>query len=190
MAGSTDHYTAIPSLTRPVDEHDHVLGPESAQVTLVEYGDYQCEFTRGAHRPLTEALHKMGDSVRLAFRHFPLSVKHRHAQMAAEVAEAAAAQGKFWEMHRFLFEMQEDFDPEAIAEFAEEIGIDMDRFERETEQHAYAARVHEDIESGIASGVGETPTFFINGIPYTGPAEHEPLFVSLMAAASDEESRR
>ncbi len=177
-------YTTLPSLSRPVDERDHVLGPGSAPVTLVVYGDYECEYTRAAYGPVKEALREIGDQMRLAFRHFPLVTVHEHAQMAAEIAEAAGAQGKFWEMHSFLFEDQEDFNLDEILEHAAEMGLDVERMARELNEHTHAARIHEDVKSGIDSGVGETPSLFINTVQYSGPTEKAPLIASLRAAAN------
>lgn len=179
-------YTSVPSLSRPVDEHDHVLGPEPASVTLIVYGDYECEHTRPTHHAIKRIMQRMGDRLRLVFRHFPLVAIHKHAQAAAEASEAAAAQGRFWEMHDRLF-ADENLEMDAILEHAEEIGLDTDRFERELKEHTYAQRVHEDVESGIQSGVGSTPTIFINEMLYSGPLDFDTLAASIEAAARDAE---
>ena len=152
------------TLTPPVGKRDHVQGPSTAAVTLVEYGDYQCPFC-GDTYPIVKRLQKhFGDQLRVAFRNFPLSRIHAYAQRAAEAAEAAGAQGKFWEMHDHLFEHQQALDAENLTRAAGLLGLDKVRFNREVAERVYADRVQQDIDSGNQSGVGGTPTIFINGV--------------------------
>jgi protein-disulfide isomerase len=157
------------TLTPPVsDEQDHMLGSPQALATLVEYGDYQCPHCGRAHYVLQELMSQAADQVRLVFRNFPLAQIHPRAEAAAEAAEAAGAQGKFWEMHDLLYENQEDLEDEAILIHADEIGLDMARFQLEWVRRDYAPRVHKDFISGVRSGVNGTPTFFINGHRHDG----------------------
>lgn len=155
-------------LTPPVDESDHRRGPQDAPVTLVEYGDYECPSCLMAYPIIKEVQEQMGDRLQFVFRNFPLKEAHPHAAHAAEIAEAAADQGKFWEMHDILYENQEALDDESLLEYAEAIGLDVERVMRALEGREYARRVREDFRSGVKSGVNGTPTFFINGERYDG----------------------
>jgi protein-disulfide isomerase len=150
-------------LTVPVSERDHTRGPASAPVTLVMYGDYQCPYTARANRFVAELREEMGERLRLVFRHFPLSDVHPDAERAAEAAEAAAAQGQFWEMHDMLFEKQASLRERDLVRYAAALGLDRDQFSQALARHASAERVEEDAQSGRESGVHGTPTFFING---------------------------
>jgi protein-disulfide isomerase len=151
------------TLTPPVGKHDHVQGRLTATVTLVEYGDYQCPFC-GNIQPVIKKLQKhYGDQLRFVFRNFPQVRVHAYAQRAAEAAEAAGAQGKFWEMHDYLYDHQEALDVENLARAADALGLDKVKFDREVAERVYADRVQRDIQSGNDSGVGGTPTIFING---------------------------
>jgi protein-disulfide isomerase len=151
-------------LVLPVGERDHVQGPADAPVTLVEYGDLECPYCRQAYPIVKEVQSRVGSRLRFAFRHFPLTEIHRHAQHAAEVAEAAAAQGAFWQMHGRLFERQFALEDENLIEYARDLGLDADRVAGELAARTYKARVREDFMSGVRSGVNGTPTFFINGV--------------------------
>ncbi len=162
-------------LTLPVGERDHVLGPEDAPVTLVEYGDYECPYCRQVVPIVRDLQERFGDRLRYVFRHFPLSTAHPYAQLAAEAAEAAGAQGRFWEMHHMLFEHQGTLERSNLFRFAEEIGLDTERFERELDGHVHAGRVREDFLSGVRSGANGTPTFFLNGARYDGPWDLDSL---------------
>jgi len=172
-----------PQLTLPVTERDHIQGPATAPVTLVEYGDYQCPYCLQAYPIMIDIQEHMGDRMRLVFRNFPLTTLHSHAQHAAEAAEAAGAQGKFWEMHDYLFEHQDHLDDAALLRYAAEIGLDVERFSRDLKEHKFAARVKEDFQSGIRSGVNGTPTFFINGVRHDGAWDLETLTAAILAAA-------
>jgi protein-disulfide isomerase len=158
-----------------------VQGPADAPVTLLEYGDYQCPYCGAAH-PVVKALQRhLGDNLRFAFRHFPLSTIHEYAEQAAESAEAAGAQGKFWEMHDTLFENQPALDYESLLGYAEELGLDLERFATELENEVYAPRVKEDFISGVRSGVNGTPTFFINGVRHEGSFDFETMLEAIQA---------
>jgi protein-disulfide isomerase len=171
-----------PRLTVPVSDRDHVIGPATAAVTLVEYGDYECPFCGAAHPVTLELVRLLGDELRFAFRHFPLGQVHPHAPMAAEAAEAAGAQGKFWAMHDMLFENQHALDPPDLLRYASAIGLDVDRFALELDRHVHQPKVREDFLGGIRSGVNGTPTFFINGIRHNGPWDLESLLEAIRAA--------
>lgn len=156
-------------LAVPVGERDRVRGPENAPATLVEYGDYDCPYTVRAFFVVRGLRERLGDRLRFVFRVFPLTQIHEHAQAAAEAAEAAAGQGRFWEMHDRLFEARRRLEEEDLLRYAGEVGLDVGRFERELDEHAYAERVGEQLRGGLESGVSGTPTFFINGIRHDGP---------------------
>ncbi len=154
----------IPRLSQSVTESDHTHGPKSALVTLVEYGDYECPHCGEAYPITKEIQRQLGNQLRFVFRNFPLTTIHPHAQHAAEAAEAAAEQGKFWEMHDHLFENQQALDDAHLRQYASLLELDLARFQRHMAEHAYAARVREDFRSGVRSGVNGTPTFFINAV--------------------------
>ena len=154
----------MPHLTMPVSERDHIQGPATAEVTLVEYGDYECPYCAEAFPVVKEIQRKLGPKLRFVFRHFPQAHIHPHARHAAEAAEAAAVQDKFWQMHGMLFEHQDMLDDEHLLQYAAALGLDTERFQWELQQHIYAYRLDEDAESGRHSRVSGTPTFFINGI--------------------------
>ena len=172
-------------LSKPVDEQDHAQGPASAVVTMVEYGDYQCEDSGAAYSIVKEIQHRSGDWLRFVYRHFPLTKVHEHSQNAAEAAEAAGAQDMFWEMHDFLFQHQNELDDESLMEHAEEIGLDVDRFERDLSEHASAGQVSGHQRSGVRSGIDHTPAFFINSKLYQGPIDVEAMLAAIEDAASD-----
>jgi protein-disulfide isomerase len=148
-----------------VTDRDHVQGPASAPVTLVEYADYECPYCRQAYQVVSALERDLGAELRLAHRHFPLSNAHRHAALAAEAAEAATAQGKFWQMHDLLFAYPE-LDEQALLYRAAR--LDLERFSLELTQHSHARRVREDFMGGVRSGVNGTPTFFINELRHDG----------------------
>jgi protein-disulfide isomerase len=172
-----------PSLTPPISEpRDHILGSPGAPVTLTEYGDFECPYCRQAHFILQDLMSRVGDRVRLAFRHFPLTQIHPHAGMAAEAAEAAAAQGQFWEYHDMLYERQDALEEEDLVGYASELGLDVGRFQIELLQHAHAPRVRQDFLSGVRSGVNGTPTFFINGRRHDGAWDEASLLAAISSA--------
>ena len=166
-------------LDRPVGEGDHTIGGDGAKVDLVLYGDYECPYTARTHPIIKEILDRMREQVRFTTRYFPLSDIHPHAELAAEAAEAAAAQGKFWEMHEALYGLLGRQDKPHLLLRAEALGLDADRFGRELEGGVHARRVQRDKESGERSGVESTPTFYVNGIRYDGENEIGPLVEAL-----------
>jgi protein-disulfide isomerase len=166
-----------------VGANDHVQGPAKAPVTLVEYGDYECPYCGEAY-PVVKALQKrLGEQVRFVFRNFPLAEAHPHAEHAAEAAEAAAAQGKFWEMHDLLYENQDALDDEDLVRYAKALRLDVPRFVKEMEAHAYVERVRADFSSGVRSGVNGTPSFFINGARHDGPFDLRSLLAAIEEVA-------
>ena len=170
-------------LTLPPGSRDHAQGPESAPATLVEYGDYECPYCGRAYPIVKEVQTAMGDRLRFVFRNFPLTQIHPHAQHAAEAAEAAGVQGRFWEMHDLLFERQRRLDDRHLLEYAQDLGLDSAKLERELMEHAHAERVREDFLSGVRSGVNGTPTFFINGARHDGSWDLDSLLTALEATA-------
>jgi protein-disulfide isomerase len=172
-----------PHLAVPVEERDHVQGPTDARVTLVEYGDYECPYTGRAYPIVKELQRVLGDQLRFVFRNFPLTEIHPHAEQAAEAAEAAGAQGKFWEMHDLLFEHQKALNVANLRAYAGQLALDVTRFERELVDRAYAPRVQSDVEGGERSGVEGTPTFFVNGRRHDGSFDVETLLRTIRGAA-------
>ena len=170
---------SVPRLTMPVSERDHVKRSLDAPVLLVEYGDYECPHCQEVYPILYELKERMGNRIAYVYRHFPISRQHPNAQLAAEAAEAAAAQGKFWEMHHRLFTHQNELEFDDLLRHARAIGLDTDRFRRELEEHTYAGRVREDFLSGVRSGVNGTPTFYINGTRYDGAWDFESLLEAI-----------
>ncbi len=158
-------------LAVPVSERDHIRGPIDAPVTLVEYGDYECPWCAKAHPVLAELRERAGNLVRIVFRHFPLNTIHAHASVAAQAAEAAGAQGKFWEMHDELYAHQDELSEGDFSRYARRIGLEPYRFESDLSSARFAYRVKEDYESGVRSGVTGTPTIYINDDRYHGPIE-------------------
>jgi len=166
------------TLTPEVGATDHVLGSPNAAITLVEYGDFECEFCGRAYPELKRLLKQVGHKVRFVFRHFPIPEEHPHAPHAAEVAEAAAAQGKFWEMHDLLYTHQAALADEDLLGYARELGLDVARVQRELAAHTHRQHVREDFMGGVRSGVSGTPRFFINGRRHEEPGD-----VTTLAAA-------
>jgi protein-disulfide isomerase len=165
--------------TLPMAGHDHIQGPINAPFALVEYGDYQCPYCGEAY-PLVKAIQeRLGDKLCFAFRNFPLTTMHPHAEHAAEAAEAAAGQGKFWEMHDILFENQNALEDDDIEQYAESLGLDSERLMGEVLSGAHALRLKEDFRGGARNGVNGTPTFFVNGVRYDGPPGVAGLFAAL-----------
>ena len=158
-----------------IEERDHTLGPADAEVSLLEFGDFQCPHCAAAYATVKQLQQELGESMRFAFREFPLTNIHKYAEMAAESAEAAAAQGKFWEMHDYLFEHQEELSPEMLDAAADKLGLDGVRITQEVNERAHSWRVLEDMESGRKEGVHGTPTFFINGVQHKGAFDVESL---------------
>jgi protein-disulfide isomerase len=157
------NHPSHPGLIEPIGNVDHVLGPDHAPIVMVEYGDFECPNCKQAAPAVKMLLERFDGNVRFAFRHCPLEDVHPRAQQAAEAAECAGAQGKFWEMHELLFEHQTHLDPKHLLGYAEEIGLDAARFTAELDDQVYPQRVRDHVASGKRSGVRGTPGFFING---------------------------
>lgn len=172
-----------PRLVLSVGDRDHIQGGSDARLVLVEYGDYQCPYC-GAAYPIVKRIQKaLAGRLRFVFRNFPITNAHPQAQWGAETAEAAAAQGKFWEMHDFLYEHQASLGDESyFGRFERKINLDVDKLQREVTQHVHAGRIQEDFMSGVRSGVNGTPTFFIGGVRYDGYPEFVPLVAALEEA--------
>jgi NhaA family Na+:H+ antiporter len=168
-----------PKLKPPVSERDHILGPMDAPVTLVEYGDYECPHCRQVAPIIEQLRERFGGRLRYVFRHLPLTTAHPNAQLAAEAAEAAAAQGKFWEMHDLLFEHRGPLDEESLVRYTAGLGLDTEWFQRELTGQVYAGRVHEDFIGGVRSGANGTPSFFLNGVRYDGPWDLDSLIAEI-----------
>jgi protein-disulfide isomerase len=151
-------------LVEPVSAVDHVLGPEHAAVVVVEYGDFECPNCKQAAPAVEMLLKRFENRVRFAFRHFPLEEVHPHALQAAEAAECAGTQGRFWEMHELLFEHQTRLDLKHLHGYAERLELDMARYTAEMGDHVYLQRIREHVERGRRSGVRGTPGFFVNGV--------------------------
>jgi len=180
VAGTSER---LVDLAVPVDpKRDHTRGPDEAPVTLVEYGDFECPYCGRAEPAVREIVAEFGDDLRYVFRHLPLADVHPNAQLAAEAAEAAGAQGKFWEMHDLLFEHQDALKPMDLVGYAGDLGLDVDRFTDELRRRVYAARVTEDIDTADQSGVTGTPTFFVNGRRQQGSFDIDLLTAAVRAA--------
>ncbi len=164
-------------------ERDHVRGPIKAPVTVVEYGDFECPYCGMAEPVVRELLREFGD-VRYVWRHLPLSDVHPRAQLAAEAAEAADAQGAFWELHDLLLAHQDALRPEDLIGYAEQLGLDVERFTDDLREHVGAVRVAEDVDSADLSGVSGTPTFFINGRRHYGAYDIATLSAAVRAAGA------
>jgi len=173
----------ILDLSEDVDpERDHIRGSDDAPVTLVEYGDFQCPYCGQAEGVIRELLTSTGYDVRYVWRHLPLNDVHPLAQLAAEASEAAAAQGKFWEMYDLLLANQDALELNDLVRYAETLGLDVERFEDELRRRVYAPRVSEDVQSADESGVSGTPTFFINGRRHYGVYDIDTLTEAVRAA--------
>ena len=171
-------------LKLPITAEDHAQGPESAGVTLVEYGDYECPHCGRAYPIVKRVQEHFGKRVRLVFRNFPLGEMHPHAEAAAEVAEFAGVHGKFWEMHDLLFENQARLGEPLFSELGETLKLSLTALRQALEQGTYQDRVRADFKGGVRSGVNGTPTFFINGHRHDASFDYETL-VSAIHQAMD-----
>ena len=169
-------------LTEPVSERDHVLGALDAPIALVEYGDYECPSCLNAVPIVKQVRQQLGERACFIFRHFPQNSIHPHASAAAEAAEAAADQGKFWEMHEALFQHQKELGEIDLSHLALRIGLEIYKFESSRSSEAHRRRIRADYESGLRSGVTGTPTFFINGQKYTGAVTPTALTAACLLA--------
>jgi protein-disulfide isomerase len=164
----------------PLDEEvDHVRGPSTGRL-IVEYGDYECPYSRQAFRQIERVEQQVSGGIRFAFRHFPLVEIHPHAFAAAAAAEAAALQGRFWDMHELLFHRQKALDDDDLQRYATELGLDVGRFDQDRSGVDVERRIRRDVESGTASGqVQGTPTLFIDGVVYRGDYDAATLMAAL-----------
>ncbi len=147
----------------PIEPHDHVIGRPSAPVQVVEYGDYACADCARAHHEMTDVLRRVGADIRYAFRHFPLGRAPR-SLLAAQAAEAAGRQGRFWPMHSVLFENRHALDEPDLVTYAETLGLDVRRFVRELHSGIHLPRVQRDLHTGVRADVRNTPAFFVDGV--------------------------
>lgn len=172
------------TLKTPITAEDHAQGTESAEVTLVEYGDYECPYCGEAYPIVKEVQRQFGKRLRFVFRNFPLSQMHPHAEAAAEVAEFAGAQGKFWEMHDQLYENQARFGDALYLSLGEELGLSTTAMRKALKEGTFKARVRSDFTGGVRSGVNGTPTFFINGHRHDSSFDFETLVSAIQQAAT------
>jgi len=163
-------------LTAAVSSTDHIYGNTHAPLELVEYGDYECPFCGRAYPIVKSIQEKLGPDMKFVFRNFPLRKIHPHAYPAAVATEAAALQGKFWEMHDIIFENQKTLEPENILVFANSLGLDIERFQKDILDESLFLKARKDFESGMKSGVNRTPTFFVNGKKFNGDWSGNELF--------------
>ena len=171
-------------LTPPVGASDHRAGTSAAPITLVEYGDFECPSCGEAYPVVRSIQRELGKSLRFVFRHFPLTQAHPHAQRAAEAAEAAGAQGRFWEMHDLLYQHQQALEDDDLLQYGNALRLDVDRMAAELAAGTYARRVRDDFQSGVRSGVNGTPTFFINGERFDEPWSDETGFLRALRRAT------
>src|SRR6202049_1093313 len=172
-------------LLLPIRPLDHVQGPEDAPYTLVEYGDYECPDCGRLYVILRDLHKEIPSQLRIVFRHYPLSGVHHHAQQAAEAAEAAGAQGKFWEMHTLLFERQDALHSKDLIRYAGELSLDVERFRNELKNATHSERVRADFIAGVQNGVNHTPGLFLNSVRYDGNLDREALVSLLKTLSTD-----
>ncbi|HEU4686506.1 MAG TPA: thioredoxin domain-containing protein [Nitrospira sp.] len=166
-----------------ITARDHAQGPATAPVTLVEYGDFECPYSRDAVRTVKALQREFGPDLRFVFRHFPLT-KHPHALLASEAAESAAAQGKFWPMYDLLFANQWELEYDDLLRYAGHLGLDRTVFAEDLEMHRHLDRIRADVASGRRHGVSGTPTFFVNGLRQHGDDDWPALSAAIRRALS------
>jgi len=171
----------VATLKVPVTPEDHIQGDPSAELTLLEYGDYECPHCGRAHPIVKRVQKRFGRRLRFVFRNFPLTQIHPHAQTAAEAAEFAGAHGRFWEMHDLIFESQDRLGLDPLFALTEEVGLDPQALRESLTAGEFEPRVRRDFLSGVRSGVNGTPTFFVNERRHDGPWEFEDLVTALEA---------
>ena len=172
-----------PTLALPASvQRDHVRGSREPTVVLVEYGDYECPFCASAHGVVNDLQTHLGAKLLFVFRHFPLTRQYPHALACAEAAEAAGAQGKFWQMHETLYANRHRLDDASLILHAESVGLDIDVFHDDLATHRHMPKVRDDFTSGVRSGVNGTPTFFVNGIRHEGLWQFPSLLAAVQAA--------
>jgi protein-disulfide isomerase len=180
----------VPKLKLPVGDRDHVQGSPYVKVTLVEFGDYQCPYCGEAYSIVKRVQEKYRDELRFVFRNFPLTEIHPRAEFGAEMAEAAAVQGKFWEMHDYLYEHQAQLsNAQYFLEYAEKLGLDAKRIAEEIANHQYLPRIREDFSTGVRSGVNGTPTFFVNDLRHNGDYQFETFVAAIDGVLKPRASR-
>ena len=172
-------HSAVQLSALPMPDRDHIQGPIDAPIKLLEYGDYECPYCGEAHPVVKEVQERLGERLCFAFRNFPLSNSHPHAEHAAEAAETAAEHGHFWQMHDLLYENQDALEDEDLAQYASALGLDARRFISEVQAGAHVSRIREDFRSGARNGVNGTPSFFINGVRYDRATGVEELLTAL-----------
>jgi protein-disulfide isomerase len=183
---AVDENSAGKQLTEPVTSRDHSIGPAQAPITIVEYGDYECPDCFNAVPIIAQVRQGLGEKLRFVFRHFPQSSIHPNASAAAEAAEAAGDQGKFWEMHEMLFRHQKDLTEIDFSHLALTLGLEIYKFEISRNQDQHSRGIRADFEGGRRSGVKGTPTLFINGARYNGPIEAKAIIDAAQAAAANQ----
>jgi protein-disulfide isomerase len=172
--------TEIVRLSKPVTERDHVWGQQNAPVTLVEYGNFECIHCGRAYPVIKEVQKLLGESLRFVFRHFPTVRSHPHSLRAAEAAEAAGAQEKFWEMHDELFTHQQSLEDHDLSRYARRIGLDAERFARDMSENTFLKQIEADYQRGLFDEhVTGTPTFYINAVRYTGATDLGSLLAAI-----------
>jgi protein-disulfide isomerase len=171
------------TLSPPLSDRDHMVGPADARVTLVEYADFECPHCGGLHPVVQAARTAFGGNLRFAFRHFPWRSSHPHALAAAKAAEAAGEQGRFWEMHDRLFLRQTELEDADLERHARDLGLDVERFRRSLGSREHELRIREDLASAARSGARGTPSLFIDGELYEGGLERDEIFTALARAA-------
>jgi protein-disulfide isomerase len=169
----------LTQLLLPIREEDHVHGKPSAPLTLVEYGDYECPDCGRLFVILRDLQETLGERLRIVYRHYPLSGAHPDAEAAAEAAEAAGAQGRFWEMHDLLFQNQSNLKRKDLLVYAENLSLDVDRFRKELTGSIYQDRVRQDFRFGVQNGVYGTPGLFLNGVRHDGGWDSATLLKTL-----------
>lgn len=162
-------------LAVPVGADDYTQGPDNAAVTLVEYGDYECPYCKQAASVVKQLQQEFGEQLRYCFRNFPLTQIHPYAYGAAEAAEAAGHQGKFWQMHDLLYQQSPALSTQDLMRYAQQIGLDLNTFQSALQNDTYRQEIESDVRSGLESGVQGTPTFFVNGSLYQGPAQPDAM---------------
>lgn len=172
------------TLTIPISERDHLRGSPDAPVVLVEYADFECPYCGAAYAVLKKLERDLPDMLAVVFREFPLVNVHPHAQLAAEAAEAAGAQGKFWRMHDVLFEHQDALAPADLVRYAAALHLDVERFAADLSGHEFLPRIQADMKGGLQSGVQGTPTFFINGVLHEGGYDEASLRAAITQVAA------
>lgn len=162
-----------------IENDDWILGDPDAPVPVLEYADMECPYCGAARAELEALVAGNPELVKLVYRHFPLTTIHPHAEVAAEAAEAAGAQGRFWEMHDLIFTNQRHLEYPDLLVYAEEVSIDVERFDREMRARRYASEVKKDFRRGVLDGVNGTPTIFLNGVRYDGPRDRDSMLAAI-----------